>query len=86
MSMYHLIIAFMGMPEPFRLRPVHLGFAMFLGFCLYPFSKRVKKTRIPWYDWTFAIMSILVVLHIQFNYERITWRYPYLDPLFLELF
>lgn len=34
MSMYHLIIAFIGMPEPFRLRPVHLGFAMFLGFCL----------------------------------------------------
>ena len=57
MSMYHLIVAFLGMPEPLRIRPIHLGFAMFIGFCVYPFSKKVKKTNIPWYDWIFASLD-----------------------------
>lgn len=78
---YHLTIAFLGVPEPFQLRPIHLGFAMFLGFVIYPFSKKSKRDSVPWYDWILAGISVAIPLHIQLNYERITWRFPYLDEL-----
>jgi TRAP transporter 4TM/12TM fusion protein len=82
MTAYHLYIAFAGVPEPFRLRPIHLGFAMFLGFALYPFSKkRGSRNHTPWYDWFLALLSLGPPIYIQLNYEDVTERYPYLTTL-----
>jgi TRAP transporter 4TM/12TM fusion protein len=81
MSLYHLTIAFIGIPEPMRLRPVHVGFAMFLGYCLYPFRKKTRKDSVPWYDWVLALLSVSCAAYIQIDYARIAWRYPFIDPL-----
>lgn len=82
MTAYHMAIAILGVPEPMRLRPVHLGFAMFLAFCLYPARPSARAgAKIPWYDWICAALSIAIPAHIQISYERIVERYPYVEPL-----
>lgn len=82
MTGYHMWIALAGVPEPFELRPVHLGFAMVLGFCLYPARPHAgRRTSVPWYDWLFAAISIAIPLNIELNYERIVMRFPYVDEV-----
>jgi len=38
-------------------RSIHLGFALFLGFLLWPFSSRSQSDRVPWFDWLFAVLA-----------------------------
>ncbi|BCV25263.1 TRAP transporter permease [Gelria sp. Kuro-4] len=80
MSVYHLSTAVFGIPEALIYKPIHLTFALVLGFIIYPATKKAAK-KVPFYDIVFALVAVASLFYILSNYERISWRLLYTDPL-----
>ena len=72
MSLFHLYSAYAIVPTQV-LRPVHVGFVLFLTFLLFPVGKRFRH-RIMWWDWIAALLSIAVVLYVILGGDDFTDR------------
>src|SRR3989440_9205925 len=62
MSLFHLYSAYAIVPTQV-LRPVHVGFVLFLNYLLFPASKRYRH-RIMWWDWVAAFAAVAVIAYI----------------------
>ncbi|NYT84866.1 TRAP transporter permease [Pollutimonas harenae] len=62
MSLFHLYAAYSIVPTQ-TLRPIHVGFVLFLCFLIFPVSKHFRH-RIMWWDWIAALMSIAIVVYL----------------------
>ena len=62
MSAFHLYTAYAIVPTQ-TLRPVHVGFVLFLCFLVFPFATRFRH-RIMWWDWVSAALSVAVVVYL----------------------
>lgn len=62
MSVFHLYTAY-GIVPTQTLRPVHVGFVLFLCFLVFPVATRFRH-RIMWWDWLAAALSIAVVVYL----------------------
>ena len=62
MSVFHLYTAYAIVPTQ-TLRPVHVGFVLFLCFLVFPVSARFRH-RIMWWDWIAAALAIAVVVYL----------------------
>ncbi|AEC21163.1 hypothetical protein PT7_2623 [Pusillimonas sp. T7-7] len=62
MSLFHLYAAYSIVPTQ-TLRPIHVGFVLFLSFLIFPVSKHFRH-RIMWWDWIAALMSIAIVVYL----------------------
>ena len=62
MSVFHLYTAY-GIVATQTLRPVHVGFVLFLCFLMFPIATRFRH-RIMWWDWLAAALSIAVVVYL----------------------
>src|SRR6266545_1700291 len=62
MSLFHLYTAYAIVPAQV-LRPVHVAFVLFLGYLLFPASKRYRH-RIMWWDWAAAFAAVAVIAYI----------------------
>ncbi len=62
MSLFHLYTAYAIVPAQV-LRPVHVGFVLFLSYLLFPASKRYRH-RIMWWDWVAAFAVVAVIAYI----------------------
>ena len=62
MSVFHLYTAY-GIVPTQTLRPVHVGFVLFLCFLMFPIAARFRH-RIMWWDWLAAALSIAVVVYL----------------------
>jgi len=62
MSLFHLYAAVEIVPA-YRLRPIHVAFALTLVFLIFPIAKRYQH-RLMWWDVIFAAMSIAVICYI----------------------
>jgi TRAP transporter 4TM/12TM fusion protein len=62
MSVFHLYTAY-GIVPTQTLRPIHVGFVLFLCFLMFPVAARFRH-RIMWWDWLIAAMSIAVVVYL----------------------
>ena len=62
MSAFHLYTAYAIVPTQ-TLRPVHVGFVLFLCFLVFPVATRYRH-RIMWWDWLAAALSIAVVVYL----------------------
>ena len=62
MSLFHLYAAVEIVPA-FRLRPIHVAFALTLVFLLFPSAKRFRH-RLMWWDVIFAIASMTIIGYI----------------------
>lgn len=82
MFLYHFWIAITGMPEPLIARPIHVAFVLFLGFLMFRASNKMKKDKIPWYDWILAVLGAISPLYILSDYQRIAWRIPFIDTVY----
>src|SRR3546814_18260172 len=49
MSLFHMYAAYAIVPTQ-TLRPIHVGFVLFLSFLLFPLAKRFRH-RIMWWEW-----------------------------------
>ncbi len=72
MSVFHLYTAYAIVPTQ-TLRPVHVGFVLFLSFLLFPLSSRYRH-RIMWWDWIAALMSIGIVVYLIMGGDDFTDR------------
>ncbi|KJS21751.1 MAG: hypothetical protein VR72_09060 [Clostridiaceae bacterium BRH_c20a] len=80
MSIFHLYTAVFGIPEALVYKPIHLTFALVIGFLIYPSSKKVGK-KIHFYDLLGLLISVGSLVYMLLNYERISWRMLYTDPI-----
>lgn len=62
MSVFHLYTAY-GIVPTQTLRPIHVGFVLFLCFLMFPVAARFRH-RIMWWDWLIAATSIAVVVYL----------------------
>ncbi len=62
MSLFHLYTAYAIVPTQV-LRPVHVGFVLFLSYLLFPVSRRYRH-RIMWWDWVAAFAAVAVIAYI----------------------
>src|ERR1700704_706799 len=62
MSVFHLYSACAIVPTQV-MRPVHVGFVLFLSYLLFPVAKRFRH-RIMWWDWAAAFAAVAVIAYI----------------------
>jgi TRAP transporter 4TM/12TM fusion protein len=62
MSLFHLYAAYSIVPTQ-TLRPVHVGFMLFLSFLLFPVAKRFRH-RAYWWDWAAALDSVAIIAYL----------------------
>src|SRR5712691_2971907 len=62
MSVFHLYTAYAIVPTQV-LRPVHVGFVLFLSYLLFPVARRYRH-RIMWWDWAAAFAAVAVIAYI----------------------
>ncbi len=74
MSLFHLYTAGWGIREAMIQRTIHLAFALFLVFLLYPAGKNAPKDRIPWYDILLSLAGVGVCVYIYTNYHALMIR------------
>ncbi len=72
MSAFHRYTAYAIVPTQ-TLRPVHVGFVLFLCFLMFPLSARFRH-RIMWWDWLAAALSIGIVIYLIQGGDDITDR------------
>src|SRR5262249_13717869 len=62
MSLFHLYSAY-SIVTAQVMRPVHVGFVLFLVYLLFPVAQRYRH-RIMWWDWIAAFAAIAIVTYI----------------------
>ncbi|TRZ67112.1 MAG: TRAP transporter fused permease subunit [Rhodocyclaceae bacterium] len=62
MSLFHLYAAYDIVPTQ-TLRPVHVGFMLFLTFLLFPIATRFRN-RVRWWDWVAALLSVGIIAYL----------------------
>ncbi|MDR5659080.1 TRAP transporter permease [Serpentinicella sp. ANB-PHB4] len=74
MSLFHLYTAGFGNLLALKQRSTHLLFVFVLGFLLYPISKKASKRKVPFYDWLFCGLGLVVTSYIILNFDNIVRR------------
>jgi TRAP transporter 4TM/12TM fusion protein len=72
MSVFHLYTAY-AIVGTQTLRPVHVGFVLFLTFLVFPVSRRMRH-RVMWWDWIAALLSVAVVCYLLMGGDDFTDR------------
>ncbi|WP_050786199.1 TRAP transporter fused permease subunit [Ahrensia sp. R2A130] len=78
---YHLYTVQFGQPQVLMFRSLHVAMYTALAFLAYGTWKSATQTRIPWYDYGLAILAFAPAVLMIIDYERISTRYPYVEPL-----
>jgi TRAP transporter 4TM/12TM fusion protein len=78
MSAFHLYTAYAIVPTQ-TLRPVHVGFVLFLCFLVFPVAARFRH-RVMWWDWLAAAASIAVVVYLVMGGDDLTDRNTSPEP------
>ena len=72
MSVFHLYTAYAIVPTQV-LRTVHVAFALFLVFLLFPVAGRYRH-RVKWWDWACACAPVIIVAYIIAGGDNFTDR------------
>ena len=78
MSAFHLYTAYAIVPTQ-TLRPIHVGWVLFLCFLVFPVSARFRH-RVMWWDWIAAALSIAVVVYLIMGGDDFTDRNTSPEP------
>jgi TRAP transporter 4TM/12TM fusion protein len=78
MSVFHLHTAYAIVPTQ-TLRPVHVGFVLFICFLVFPIASRFRH-RIMWWDWLAAALSIGIVVYLIMGGDDFTDRNTSPEP------
>jgi len=83
MVAYHFYVALVGVPEPMLVRPVHVGFVLFLGFLTVRARKSSVSDKVsaPWYDLVLAVAGAAGAIYLLLQHERVVMRLPFFDPV-----
>jgi TRAP transporter 4TM/12TM fusion protein len=78
MSIYHLLIPFIGTPEALFFRGTHLLFSLALVFLLYPGLVR-RAGRPGWLELALIALSVATIVYLWIHYEELQDRIVYVD-------
>ncbi|HSQ73047.1 MAG TPA: TRAP transporter fused permease subunit, partial [Rubrivivax sp.] len=78
MSVFHLWVAFVGPPNAYVMRGLHLAFALVLGFMLMP-SRARDAGRLAWWDVLVVLAAAAAALYPSLNLKYIENRMYYVD-------
>jgi len=78
MSAFHLYTAYAIVPTQ-TLRPVHVGFVLFLCFLVFPVGPRFRH-RVMWWDWLAAALAIGTVVYLILGGDDFTDRNTAPEP------
>src|SRR2546425_10008231 len=76
MSVFHLYTAYAIVPTQV-LRPVHVGFVLFLSYLLFPVARRYRH-RVMWWDWACALAAVAVIAYVLHRRDDISG--PHTSP------
>jgi TRAP transporter 4TM/12TM fusion protein len=79
MSLFHLWAAWDIVPTT-TLRYVHVGFAMVLGFTLFPLARRFRHRLMPW-DWALVAAGIYVIWYLISGGDDLQDRIIFPEPM-----
>ncbi|MBW8271389.1 TRAP transporter fused permease subunit [Caldovatus sp. SYSU G05006] len=79
MSLFHLWAAWSIVPTT-TLRFVHVGFAMALGFYLFPLARRFRHRLMPW-DWALIAAALGVTWYLIAGGDELLDRYVFPEPM-----
>ncbi|MBX9595135.1 MAG: TRAP transporter fused permease subunit [Roseomonas sp.] len=79
MSLFHLWAAWDIVPTT-TLRYVHVGFAMVLGFALFPVDRRFRHRIMPW-DWALIAAGIYCIWYLIAGGDDLQDRYIFPEPM-----
>jgi len=80
-TLYHLYVAFVGVPEPLIFRGTHLMWMLVLAFLVYTGFAGRKDEPPGLVDWLFVAASILSIGYIFYEYEYFITRFATVDDL-----
>ena len=63
-----------GVMNDTQARSVHLAFAIFLVFALFPAGRRSPRDRIPWHDWVLALAAAFAGGYLALFYDQLADR------------
>jgi TRAP transporter 4TM/12TM fusion protein len=78
MSVFHLWVAFVGPPNAYVMRGLHLAFALVLGFLIMPARPRADG-RLMWWDALLVLAAAAASLYPSLNLTYIENRMYYVD-------
>lgn len=81
LSTFQLYTAVAGICQPRVQRGIHLLFLLPAAFLLFPRTGSSPRNRIGWVDGALAFLSLFPPLYIIFNYDRLTERLEFIDPV-----
>jgi len=83
MAGYFIWVAVAGMPEPLVVRPIFVGFVIFLGFlgAGVGSEKGERNLALTILNWVLAALGIAQAIYIQIEYDRIVTRLIYFDDV-----
>lgn len=55
MTLFQMYCAGFKTIDVMQFRALHMAFGMCILFLIYPMTKKSSRTKIPWYDWVFAL-------------------------------
>jgi TRAP transporter 4TM/12TM fusion protein len=79
MALFHLWAAYDIVPTT-TLRFVHVGFALVLGFLLFPVAKRFRNRLMPW-DYALIASGLYVVYYLIAGGDDLLDRYVFPEPM-----
>ncbi len=81
MSLYHLYTVAFGILPVLLHRSIHLTFALVLVFLVYPLGGQKQKGWMWCIDIALSLLSLVVVSYVVVNYEDVSVRETFADPL-----
>jgi len=80
-TIYHLYVAFVGVPEPQIFRGTHLMAMLVLAFLVYPSFRAVRDGATGPADWAFIAASVASIGYIFVEYEYFITRFATVEDL-----
>ncbi len=78
MSVFHLYVAFVGPPNAYVMRGLHLAFALALAFLIMP-GRNGRAERVGWWDVVLLLVAVAAALYPSANLDYIENRMYYVD-------
>ncbi len=78
MSIFHLYVAFVGPPNAYVMRGLHLAFALVLAFLITP-GRSGRAERVGWWDVLLLLVAAAAALYPSANLDYIENRMYYVD-------
>ncbi|MEO7940049.1 MAG: TRAP transporter permease [Burkholderiaceae bacterium] len=78
MSVFHLVVAFIGPPDAYVMRGAHLTFALVMAFLIMP-GRHGTAERVGWFDVLLVLAAAAAALYPSLNLDYIHNRMYYVD-------